>query len=587
MNIRYFSGVVLCWVLLAFTFTVAKAQIEGKHYEFSDLPRVHALAMNGTPIYSTDYTNFGYANPNAQKGGMLIQGMTGTFDSVNPFLITGEPATNLMATYDPLMARSWDEPFTLYGLIAKEVAVPEDRSSITFFLDERAKFQDGHPITAEDVVYSYEMQKQHGRPNSRRIYKLAEKVETPDNHTVYFKFGDGYDRETALIFGLMRIFPKHYWTTGGREFTKPTLTPPVGSGPYRIKSLEQGRYIEYERVPDYWATDLPPQKGQNNFDILRYDYYRDETIARQAFESGEFDLWREWSAHKWKIDYDFDALKAKNIVGEAFKHGRPDRARFMIFNTRRSLFSDIRVRKALTYAFDFEWLNKNLFHNAYLRTDSTFPNSELSAHAFEPPKTDGSGRKGVRQNLKTAMNLLQASGWQVVEGMLVHSESGEPFKFEILLGDPWQEKLVMPFIENLKILGINATVRTVDSAQYAGRLQAFDYDMTANHWTNSLSPGTEQAVYWGSLAAKTEGTKNYAGVSSPEIDGLIDDITKATTREAMVDAIHKLDEKIMNGYYGIPLYYSDSDYIAHQSTIVHPEKTPLYGPVLETWWSGE
>lgn len=553
-----------------------------------DWPKTHAIAMHGSPKYDADFTHLSYANPNAPKSGILKRSEMGSFDSFNPHLLIGQPPASMMqlSYWEPLMKRVWDEPFSLYGVVAKQVAIAPDRSGITFYLDPRAVFHDGHPILAEDVVFTHEILKKHGRPNTRRIYKLVEDITVHDDRTLTMTFGEGYDQETVLIIAKMIVMPKHYWEQEGRDFSKTTLEPPLGSGPYKITDFEQGRQITYQRVEDFWAVNHPVNVGHYNFDTLIYDYYRDEGIALQAFESGAFDLQREWTAHRWARDYNFKAVETGEIIKGQFKHGRPGWARFFIYNTRRPIFQDVRLRKALGYAFDFEWVNKNLFNGAYERMNSIFANSDLAASdpVFTLPKTDGSGPKGIRNNLKKAQELLKEAGWDLVDGQMTNLATGQVLTFEILLGNPAQERLALEFSRNLKRLGIVVDVRTVDSAQYIRRLQDYDFDMTINHWKNSLSPGTEQAVYWGSGSADLPGGLNYAGVKDKRIDALVADLTLAKTREELRQVTQALDRLIMSNWYGIPLYYTGYDYIAYRSDIAHPEVTPLYGPVVETWW---
>ncbi len=553
-----------------------------------DWPITHAIAMHGTPKYGLDFTHLDYVNPQAPKGGTLRRAEIGSFDSFNPYLLIGQRAESMnhLSYWEPLMKRVWDEPFSLYGLVAEKIAVAPDRSGITFYLNPRAVFHDGHPILAEDVVFTHNILKKHGRPNTRRIYKLVEKINVHDERTITMYFGQGFDQETVLIIAKMVVLPKHYWESEGRDFSKTTLEPPLGSGPYKITDFEQGRQITYERVKDFWAADHPVNVGHYNFDTVIYDYYRDEGVALQAFEAGAFDLQREWTAHRWVRDYNFKAIETGNIIKGEFKHGRPGWARFFVYNTRRPFFEDVDIRYALAHAFDFEWINKNLFNGAYQRMKSIFANSELAARdpEFLVPTTNGSGPAGIRPNLIKAEELLKQAGWVLQNGVMANQTTGEVLQFEILLGNPSQERLALEFSRNLKRLGITATVRTVDTAQYIRRLQEYDFDMTINHWKNSLSPGTEQGVYWGSVAADLPGGLNYAGAKNVEIDRLVEQLSQAKTRPDLVNTARRLDRVIMENWYGIPLYYTGYDYIAYWNHISHPKITPLYGPVVETWW---
>ncbi len=551
-------------------------------------PITHAIAMHGPVKYPTDFQYLDYVNPDAPKGGVLKRAEFGSFDSFNPNLLIGQTPTSMidLSYWDPLMRRVWDEPFSLYGLIAEKIAIAPDRSALTFYLNPKAVFHDGHPILVEDVLFTLDVLQKHGRPNARRIYKLVKSFERHDDRAVTLYFGDGYDQETALIIAMMRVLPKHYWHEKNRDFSKTTLEPPLGSGPYKIQDFEQGRQIRYQRVENYWAADHPVNRGSYNFDQIVYDFYRDETIALQAFESGAFDLHREWQAHRWKRDYNFKAIETGEIIKGAFKHSRPNRARFLIYNTRKKIFQNRDVRYALAHGFDFEWINKNLFNSAYERMNSIFVNSDLADQRITPfiPRTDGSGLRGIRKNLKTAQKILHDQGWQLENGQLTHIVTKQIFEFEILLGNPAQERIALEFARHLKRLGIKAKIRTVDSAQYIRRLQDYDFDMTINDWRNSLSPGTEQAVYWGSASADLPGGLNYSGVKNLKIDRYIADLTQAQTREELINYAKELDYEIMKNWYGIPLYYSGYDYIAYRSDMAHPDTTPIYGPIIETWW---
>ena len=575
MKKHFFALAVLCLT------TLSAAAADGQ--------TTYALAMHGQPKYSENFDHLDYANPDAPKGGTLRRAEVGTFDNLNPFLITGRVPSGLqealLSTYDTLMVRAWNEPFTMYGMVAKSVVVSPERNSIEFHLDPKARFNDGHPITSEDVAYSHQALMQFGRPNQRRIYKLVKRLSIVDPHTIRFELGPGYDRETVMILANMPVLPKHYWATN--TFGKTTLTPPLGSGPYKIKSVEPGRSVEFERVKDYWAKDKPFNRGLYNFDVLRYDFYRDDNAALLAFGAGQFDLRREWSAVTWVRDYNFDAVTKGDIIKENFANGRPTRAKFFVYNMRRAPFDDILVRRALAYAFDFEWLNKNIFLDTQSRIDSLFMNSELAYQGPDKivlPKTDASGMAGLRPNLRQALDLFEQAGYVPNDGVLTNKKTGKPLSFEMLLNDPNDEKVALEFARALERIGVKAQIRTVDTAQYTGRMSTFDFDMTINFWRNSLSPGTEQAIYWGSTAADQQGSFNYSGLKSPAVDAQIALLTKADTREGLVSAARALDKLVMDSWIGIPLYDNIRDRIAYRRGIKHPDFTPLYGPVLETWW---
>jgi ABC-type oligopeptide transport system substrate-binding subunit len=545
----------------------------------------YAIAMHDAPKYPADFTHFDYTNPDAPKGGTLRRAEIGTFDNLNPFLITGRVTIGLqealMLTYDSLMVRAWNEPFTMYGLVAKNVIVPPERNWIEFILNPDAHFHDGTKITSEDVKFTFETLKKSGRPNQRRIYKLVKDVTIKDDHTIRFTLGAGYDRETVMILSGMPVLPKHYWEKN--DFSKTTLVPPESSGPYKIASVDVGRRVVFERVKDYWAKNKATTRGLYNFDKLQYDFFRDDHIALQALAAGQIDLRKEYSPVIWKRDYSFKAIDDGSVIKENFKNGRPAKASFFVFNMRRTPFDDINIRKALVDAFDFEWLNRSLFLETQTRISSLFTNSELadqSADKFIPPSTDT--KEGLRGNLRKAIELLKQSGWELHEGAM--TKNGQTLHFEILLNDPNDEKVALAYSRNLKRIGIDMTIRTVDTAQYIGRLSQFDFDVTSNFWRNTLSPGTEQAVYWGSAAAANQGSFNYSGLKSPKVDGLITELTTSKNRGDLVKAARALDHEVMAQYIGIPLYDAPEDRIAYRKGLKHPEMTPLYGPVVESWW---
>lgn len=529
----------------------------------------HGIAMVGAPKYNASAAHLDYANPDAPKGGVLKQSATGSFDTLNPFNIKGRPAQGLNLTTDKLMARVWDEPFTLYPLIAQSIDVPEDRSSITFTLNPKAQFHDGTPITTTDVLFTYETLMAKGRPNQRRIYKMA----TPnviDAQTIKFDLGDDHDRETVMIFGLMPVLSKAYWQD--KPFDKTTLDVPLGSGPYKIKTAIAGKQITYERVEDYWARDLLTNKGHHNFDTITYDYYRDDTVALESFKKGDLSLRREWDAGNWNSQYKFDAIK------EEIKHGRAEKVRGFIFNTRRAPFNDIKVRQALNEFFDFDWMNKNLFYGAYKQVNSFYPNTHLSRDIKEQPSPS------TREKLRKGNTLLNDAGWIIKDGKRVNKETGEAMSFDILLDNPSDEKIALALTRSFKKMGIEANVRVLDSSAYRARLNDYDFDMVLHYWHSTLSPGTEQYLYWSCEAAKTPAQWNYAGICDPEIDALTKAIPTATSRDELVKNTQKLDQTLWNNTLMIPLYYNPTDYVAYWEPLKRPENTPLYGIVTETWW---
>jgi microcin C transport system substrate-binding protein len=572
----------------------------------------HAVAMHGEPALPAGFSHFRYADPGAPKGGAIRYGATGSFDSLNPFITRGRPALGLGLVHESLLKRSWDEPFTLYGLVAGTVRMPDDRSWVEFSLRPEARWHDGRPMTVEDVVFSWRILKDQGAPRYRTYYRKVAAVAKTGERSVRFDFEPGTDREMPLIMGLMPILPEHWWRE--RSFDRTSLDPPLGSGPYRVSHVDPGRSITYRRAEDYWGRDLPVNRGFYNFDEIRYDYYRDDAVSLEAFKAGAYDFRRETDPTRWAVAYAGPPFEDGRIRLETLPHSRPEPARGLVFNTRRPPFGDRRVREALGLALDFEWMNRALFHGAYVRTAGFYPNSELSARGapsaaelkllepwraelpeelpeelfdgpFLPPRTDGTGPPGLRANLRKAAALLAEAGWTARDGRMVDG-SGRPLSFEILLVDPSDERVALEFGRGLRRLGIEARVRTVDSAQYRARLDGFDFDMTVNFWGSTLSPGNEQALYWSSAAADQPGSRNYAGVRSPAVDALIGHVTAARTRQELVTAVRALDRVLSWGHYVVPLYHLGEDRVAYRSRLRRPETTSLYGLVLETWWSG-
>jgi len=539
------------------------------------------LAMHGAPKYNTTHRKVDYISPDAKKGGSVKMAAIGTFDTINPYSIKGKAAQGLNLVYDRLMRRVWDEPFTMYPLIAESYEMPDDRSSITFHINPAARFHDDTPITADDVLFSFNTLKESGRPNMRRVYKLVTTAEKQGENSVHFAFGEGYDRETALILALMPVLSKSYWE--GKTFDSTTLDNINLNGPYRIKKIDAGRSITYKRISDYWAKDLLPHVGHYNFDEITYDYYRDDSVAFEAFTSGAQDIRRENDIAKWSKNYNFPAIENGKIIKQELPHSRPEKARGFIFNTRRVPFDDIKTRKALSFLFDRHKINSLLFDNQKRFITSFYPNSEFEGIAFIMPpehaKTD------TRKQMRTASNLLKEAGWNVENG--VQMKNGEPLSFELLIQNASDEKLALNFKQSLKRLGIDMSIRVTDSADFLRRLRAYDYDMVLHHWQSSLSPGTEQLLYWGCEAAKQEGRFNYAGICTPEIDALSAAVANTKDRSELVDVMKKLDTKLLEGHYMIPLFYIGKDYVAYNAKIKHPKNTPLYGMVLETWWYNE
>lgn len=572
-------------------------------YADSTITKTHAVAMHGQPKYPADFTHFDYVNPDASKGGTVRLAGLGSFDSLNPFIIKGQAADGLGGIYDSLTTASADEPFTRYGLLAESMELPADRSWIIFNLRSSARWHDGQPVTADDVIFTFDIIRKEGAPQLQFYYADIDKVEKLGPLRVKFMFKSSENRELPLIVGEQAILPRHYWQD--RDFSKTTLDPPLGSGPYRIHSLEAGRFIVYERVADYWGKDLPVNRGRYNFDIMRYDYYRDETIQIEAFKAGEYDYRMENSSKHWATAYDMPEIAQGLMRKEEVGHNRPSGMQGYVYNTRRNLFKDARVREALAYAFDFERANKTLFYGQYTRTRSYFDNSELAAtglpssqelellapfkdqlpprvftEAYQPPKTDGSGR--IRSNLAKAVKLLKAAGWKINAGWL--EKDGQPFEFEVLLYAPLFERITLPFAKDLERLGIKARVRTVDVAQYIKRLETFDFDMFVYTWGQSLSPGNEQRNYWGSAAADQPGSYNFAGIKDPVVDALIEKIIAAPDRDSLVTRCKALDRVLQWGFYVIPHWHIAYDRLVYWNKFSRPAVTPDNGVQFDAWW---
>ncbi len=563
--------------------------------------RVNGISMHGAPKYGADFSQLDYVNADAPKGGTLRLAKTGSFDTLNNNIITGTTAEGLEHLNDRLMQRVWDEPFTMYGLVAREIEVSDDRSHVTFYLRPEARFHDGAPMTAEDVKFSFDMLRQHGHPVRRRVYSLVSDITITDPHTISFTFGAGYDRESVMILAMLPVLPKHYWEKA--DITKTTLKPPLGSGPYKIDSVEPGRKITYTRVKDWWAKDLPVARGQYNFDTITYTYFRDDDVAVQSLMAGGYDLRRETDINNWLLSETAKPVKDGRLIRDEISHQRPEWLKAMIFNTRRAPFDDIRVRKALGLMFNAQWVNQALFAGALKRLNSSFANSALAPQGvaqgaelqlLEPWRADlqpavfgdvwQPPADAARDRQREALKLLQEAGWTLNNQRMTNKATGQPLTFEILLSDPRDEKIALSYARDLDRIGITLRVRTVDTAQFTGRLEAFDYDMVVFRWINSLSPGNEQVNYWGSAAAANRGSRNYAGVSNPAIDALADAIARTTTREGLVTACHALDRALMQGHYFVPLFYIGRDLVIHTPDIGKPAQAPIYGAVLESWW---
>ena len=570
--------------------------------------QAHGIALYGAPKQPLGFTHFSYVNPEAPKGGRLVLGAFGSYDSLNPLIVKGIAANGIRDfTIESLMARGLDEPFTLYGLVAETVEVPEDRSSITFHLNPKAHFSDGKPITADDVLYSLELLKEKGRPNHRTYFAKVVKAERLSDRSVRFTFDAAGDREIPLILGLMPVLPKHAINPDTYENT--SLEAPVGSGPYRVGKIDAGRSITFVRDENYWGRDLPVNRGRFNFDEVRFDYFREGSVMFDAFKSGQIDLWPEEDPRRWANGYDFPAIRDGRAVKREFDIGLPAGMTALVFNTRRQVFAEPRVREALIYLFDFEWINRTLYAGLYQRTQSYFERSILASagrpadarerallapfpDAVKPafmegsyrfPSTDGSGRS--RENQEKAFRLLQEAGYELRSGRLVEAKSGRQLEFEILAASTSQEGLLLSFARDVERLGIKVKLRVVDGAQYQQRLTNYDYDMIQNTWSSSLSPGNEQLFRWSTSAAKTPGTYNFAGVENPAADAMIQAMLAAKSEADFVSAVRALDRVLLSGEYVIPLFFIPKQWVAYWTRLQHPEKTPLFGYNVESWWS--
>lgn len=570
-------------------------------------PASHAIAMHGQPAWPPGFDHPSYANAAAPQGGLLTQGVLGTFDSLNPFIVKGLPAANIRGyIVESLLARGYDEPFTLYGLIADSVVTDPARSHVTFTIHPKARFADGKAITPADVVFSFELLRDHGRPLFGIYYGKVTKVQAVDGRTVRFDLAASDDRELPLILGLMPILPQH--ATDAAKFEDTSFEPLTGSGPYRVTAVRPGESVTFTRDPNYWGRDLPINRGLWNFDTVKFDYYRDGNTYFEAFKKGLYDLRLETDPGRWQTAYDFPALRDGSVVKEAFPYGLPKGMQGLVFNTRRAIFADVRMREAILQLFDFEWINHNYFFDLYKRTASYFDGCDLSAHGvaanarerellapfpgvvrddimagtWTPPVTDGSGRD--RKALRRAFDLFAQAGYGLQGTQLVHRASGRPFGFEILTSTRDQERLALAFARSLRRAGIAAQVRNVDATQFERRRITFDFDMMDYRWEQSLSPGNEQLFYWGSEAADQQGSRNYMGVKSKAVDAMIAAMLRATERPDFVAATRALDRVLLSGFYVVPLYFPPRQWVARWTRIEHPQTTSLFGYLPETWW---
>lgn len=565
----------------------------------------HALTLyNEPPKYPANFKHFDYVNPDAPKGGTFRQAGFGGFDSLNPFISKGVAATDIDLIYDTLARQSLDEPFTEYGLIAGKIEKAPDNSWVRFYLRPEARFHDGHPVRADDVVFSFQTLMKSGAPLYRGYYGDVQEVIAEDPLRVLFRFKHNNNRELPLILGQLPVLPKHWWEN--RDFSKGNLEIPLGSGPYKVSEVKAGRSVRYERVKDYWGKDLPINRGVYNFDVMTTDYYRDNTVALEALKAGQFDYWLEMTAKSWANAYNIPAVTEGRLIKEQIPNGNPTGMQGFIFNLRRPVFQDVRVRQALSLLLDFEWTNKQLFNGAYARTRSYFENSEMAAtglpdaaqlaileplrgkipdqvfsEAFQNPVCDGSGM--IRAQQRQAYQLLQEAGWRIVDDKMVDA-TGKPVTIEFLLAQTEFERVLLPFKRNLSDLGIDLVIRRVDVSQYINRVRSRDFDMVVGSFPQSSSPGNEQREFWKSESADKPGSRNYIGLRDPAIDQLVEELINADSRKSLVAHARALDRVLQWGYYVIPNWHIKTWRVAYWNHIGHPQVPPTYDVGINTWW---
>ena len=572
---------------------------------------MHGMAMHGDLKYKKNFKHFEYSNPDAPKKGKIKLSAIGTFDNLNPYILKGVAAYQTSYLFETLMKSSFDEPFSQYGLLAEKVMLPDNRKWVRFKLRNFAKFSDGTKVTSDDVIFSFKILMSKGHPAWKNYYSQVDEVLKINELEVQFNFSGETNRELPLIIGYqLPIFSKKYWSN--KQFDKTTLDPPIGSGPYLISDLKPGRSITLKRDPNYWGKNLNVNRGRYNFDEIHTDYYRDVTVALEAFKSGAYDFRLENSSKNWATAYDFNATKKGQVIIEEIPYERPSGMQGFAFNIRKPIFKNRNVRKALTYAFDFEWSNKNLFYDAYTRTKSFFDNSELSSQNFpskkelkilsefkdkippeifneiyQPPRTDDK-ENGLRKNLRTARRILKNEGWIIQNDILTNKITGEEFKFEILLRSPLFERIVLPLKRNFKKLGIQVSIRTVqDDSQYQKRLEEFDFDMVVTNFGSVISPGNEQKNWWSSEAADQPGTQNIIGVKNSVIDEIIDRLISARNREELVVYTKVLDRILLFNYYLIPQFHIGHYRVAYWNKLSRPETTSKYDLGFDFWWFDE
>lgn len=607
-NSRVVNYLSSCFLLLSSSVMAADATPK-ETTEKTKTVVSHAIAMHGEPKYAADFKHFEYASPNALKGGSLKEHAIGTFDSLNPFITKGTPASNIALIYDTLTTASMDEPFTQYGLVAERIEYPEDRSWVIYHLNPKARFHDGKKITADDVVFSFNTLTTKGAPLYGYYYADIKEAKALDNQRVKFSFKSTTNKELALIIGQLPVLPAHYWKD--KAFDQSSLDTPLGSGPYKVKRVDAGRSIVFERVPDYWGKDLPVNRGHYNFDEIIIDYYRDDTVAIEALKAGQLDFRYERIAKSWFTNYDIPAAKEGLLKKQTIRDYSPRGMQAFIMNLRRAPFDNIKFREALNYAFDYEWTNRNLFYDSYTRTDSYFFNSDLASSGlpegreldilaphkkdlpasvfttpYKNPVTDGSGNN--RANLRKAQQLLSEAGYKIADGKLIDPKTQKPVVIEYLERDPSFERVLNPYVQNLKRLGIEMNVRVVDISQFINRVQGHDFDMTSLTIGQSQSPGNEQRDYWSSSAADTPGSSNYMGIKNPAIDALIELVINAPNREELIVRTRALDRALLHHHYMVPHWNLIEHRLVYWDKFGQPEIAPAFDRTFSTgiltWW---
>ncbi|HEY2612468.1 MAG TPA: extracellular solute-binding protein [Reyranella sp.] len=569
----------------------------------------HGFAMHGTPKYPADSGPPDYVDPSAPKGGIVKLGARGTFDSLHPFIVKSVPAAGITAIWDTLCWSSRDEASTEYGLVAETMEWPDDRSWVAFTLRPQARFHDGTPITVEDVIFTFDILKAKGAPNYAFYYHDVLKAEKTGDRKVLFTFRDNTNKELPLIVGQLPVLPSKWWAT--RDFEKVSLEIPLGSGAYKVDSFDVGRSIAYRRMDDWWAKDLWMNRGRNNFEVIRYEYYRDVTVQFEAFKAGEIDIRQENIARNWATAYDIPPVRDGRIQKAEIPHELPTGMQCFAFNIRRDFFKDRRVREAIAAMFDFAWTNKNLFYGMYKRNISFFGNSELASSGlptpaelkyleplrgkipeevftqeFKLPESDGTGN--VRELARRALTLLKEAGWEIKDGKMVEVKTGKKLVFEMMLSDASFERVVLPYKQNLERIGIDMNVRTVDTAQAKRREDEFDFDMIVEGFGQSLSPGNEQRDFWGSKSADASGSRNTIGIKDAAIDSLIDTLIAAPDRESLITVTHALDRVLLWSHFVVPNWHSSTAYVAYWNRFGRPAKSARYAPVaFDTWWIDE